>query len=79
MNTLILKGYVKAQCAKMRLLDKLHRDQRGAGVAEYAMIIGIAVIIGVSMLLKFWGEDENSGLRGVFTRLMIELTDATTK
>lgn len=39
-------------------LRQLHRERSGAGVAEYAMVIGLAVIVGVVALGLFWDDVE---------------------
>ena len=71
MNEMMLKGYVKMQVATFCLLGKIHRDERGAGTAEYAMIIGLAVVLGVVILRAFWGQ-----ISTVFASIGRSLTSA---
>ena len=73
MNEMLLKGYVKLQVAKVCLLERFHRDERGAGVAEYTMIIGLAVVLGVVILRAFWGQ-----ISTVFVSIAQSLTNAIT-
>ena len=77
MNKLMLKTYVKAQYLKCRMVERFHRDERGAGAAEYGMIIGIAVVLGIAILRMFWGENEDEGIRSVFANIRDMLIDAT--
>jgi len=78
MKDALLMLYVKTNCALKRLADRFHNDRRGAGVAEYAMIIGLAVVIGVVVLQKFWGDyATGKGISGVFHRIVTTLSDAT--
>ncbi len=76
MNDLLLKGYVGTQMKLDALADRFKNDERGAGVAEYAMIIGIAVVLGIVILRAFWGEEEDQGLRGIFNNIMGRLQDS---
>ena len=71
MNEMLLKGYVKLQVAKVCLLERFHRDERGAGVAEYAMIIGLAVVLGIVILTRFWGQ-----LSIMFNNIAVRLMNA---
>ncbi len=70
MTELLLKGYVAADIRLQMLCERFKRDVRGAGTAEYAMIIGIAVVLGIAILRKFWGESEDEGLQGIFNNIM---------
>jgi len=78
MKDALLMLYVKTDCALKRMADRFHNDRHGAGVAEYAMVVGVAVIIGFVILKAFWGQDPNSGLRGIFTNIMSRLSSAVT-
>lgn len=53
MKELLLRLYVQMDCGLKRMVSRFHQDRKGAGVAEYAMIIGIVVVIMVPLLVKF--------------------------
>jgi Flp pilus assembly pilin Flp len=82
MKEIMLRGYVFADIRLHLLCERFKRDVRGAGTAEYAMIIGIAVVLGVVILQRFWGTsgdgtNPGTGLAGVFDRIMQALNGAT--
>lgn len=85
MNDALLVLYVKTDCALKRLVDRFHNDRRGAGTAEYVMIIGLAVVLGIVVLTKFWGTPQNddgtggTGLAGIFGNIISQLTTAVHK
>ena len=68
MKDALLMLYVKTDCALKRMADRFHSDRRGAGTAEYAMIIGLAVLLGVGILRLFWTEISN-----LFNRIITAL------
>ncbi len=39
--------------------DRFHRDDCGAGIAEYAVVVGLAVVFGIFILKAFWVQIES--------------------
>lgn len=79
MNDALLMLYIKTGCLARRMADRFHQDRRAAGVAEYAMVVGLAVVIGVVALKAFWGDpaDPKPGtISYIFKRIGEVLTDA---
>ena len=72
---ILTRGYIRTCNTAWRIARRLHREDEGAGAAEYAMVIGIAVVFGLGILRKFWGENDDSGLRKVFVQIVTRLQD----
>lgn len=56
MNNMLLKSWVVLEAAVLTRIRRLKDEEHGAGVAEYAMVLGLAVLVGVAALTVFWGE-----------------------
>ena len=74
MKDMMLKVMVKSECAikhgLRKALSRFHREDAGAGVAEYAMVVGLAVIVGVVALGAFWDQ-----IQGLFDTIGRIITD----
>lgn len=54
------------------------RDEEGATAVEYGLIIGLIAVGLVLVLTAIGGADDNSGLRGLFTKVKNAVTGALT-
>jgi Flp pilus assembly pilin Flp len=61
MNDMLLKLWIGTEhkiCRPVgRKLKRLHEDHEG-GIAEYAVIVGLAVVFGIVILTAFWEQIE---------------------
>ncbi len=56
----------------MKLMVKLQnmvKSEKGQGMVEYGLIIGLVAIVLVAALMALAGNDDDSGLRGIFTSI----------
>jgi Flp pilus assembly pilin Flp len=56
-------------------LDLFGTDrEEGQGMAEYALIIALVAVVLIAGLGLLAGQDADSGIRGVFTRIVAAFT-----
>lgn len=72
MNNPILKAWIKTECKVYNGMDRairrFHREESGAGVAEYGLLVGLAVLVGLGILRLFWAE-----ISALFNRIITAL------
>ena len=65
--------------AGQRVWDRFvqfRKSESGVGAAEYALVIGVAVILGLAVLTKFWGKyEDGTGIGGVFKKIVDYLSN----
>lgn len=57
-------------------LKTFFKDEEGASAVEYGLIVGLIAAVLVTVLVLVGGADDNSGLRGLFTRVATAITGA---
>jgi hypothetical protein len=74
MNETLLRLYVHGQVGATRLgrivLGRCRRFARSqcGGAAEYAVVVGVAVIVGIVIIKNFWGsygDEGGDGAKGI--------------
>jgi hypothetical protein len=63
MNELVLIAYVAVRAAKVNLVHRLARDERGEGVISMAIAVLIMAFLGALMWVGFktiWGNAESN-------------------
>lgn len=60
MSDRMLQAWIKMDCAARnrvgQAVRRFQKDESGAGIAEYAVVVGLAVLLSIGVLRAFWDE-----------------------
>jgi len=81
MNEVMLGAMVAGQNVTWRAVNRIrkslvsfHRNEAG-DIVQWAIVAGLAVVLGLVILKKFWGNwEDGTGIAGVFKSLSDQLT-----
>ncbi len=59
-----------------KIFERLFKEEEGQGLVEYGLILALVAVAVIGVLTLLGGEDDDSGLRGIFTKVTDELEGA---